>query len=75
MKKCIINMIWCNESGTWVADSDDVPGLALGADTFDELVNKVRPIVPELLEENLSYKGPYEIHFVSECIYTMAAAS
>ena len=75
MKKCIVHMIWCDESSTWVADSDDVPGLALGADSFDKLVDKVCPVVPELLEENLAYKGPYEIHFMSERIYKMAAVS
>ena len=43
---------WDGEAGVWVASSDDVPGLATGADTFEELVEKLRVVIPELLEEN-----------------------
>ena len=43
---------WDNEAGVWVASSDDVPGLATGADTFEGLIEKLRIVVPELLEEN-----------------------
>jgi len=43
---------WDAEVGVWVASSDDVPGLATGADTFEELVEKLKVVIPELLEEN-----------------------
>lgn len=43
---------WDPEASVWVASSDDVPGLATGADTFEELIEKLRVVVPELLEEN-----------------------
>ena len=43
---------WDGEAGVWVASGDDVPGLATGADTFEELVEKLRVVIPELLEEN-----------------------
>jgi predicted RNase H-like HicB family nuclease len=43
---------WDGEAGVWVASSDDVPGLATGADTFEELIEKLRVVVPELLDEN-----------------------
>jgi predicted RNase H-like HicB family nuclease len=43
---------WDGEAGVWVASSDDVPGLATGADTFEELIEKLRVVIPELLEEN-----------------------
>jgi predicted RNase H-like HicB family nuclease len=43
---------WDGEAGVWVASSDDVPGLATGADTFEQLIEKLRVVVPELLEEN-----------------------
>jgi predicted RNase H-like HicB family nuclease len=36
----------------WVATSDDVPGLATGADTLDALVDKLKVVIPELLEAN-----------------------
>ena len=40
------------ESGVWVAESDDVPGLATEAATLEELLAKLAVMVPELLEEN-----------------------
>jgi predicted RNase H-like HicB family nuclease len=43
---------WDAESSTWVASSDDVPGLVTGADTLEELVEKLHVLVPEMLELN-----------------------
>ena len=36
----------------WYATSDDVPGLATGAASLDELLVKLDTIIPELLELN-----------------------
>jgi predicted RNase H-like HicB family nuclease len=41
-----------SRGGSWVASSDDVPGLATGADTFERLVEKLKVVIPELLEAN-----------------------
>jgi predicted RNase H-like HicB family nuclease len=43
---------WDADAEVWVASSDDVPGLATGADTFESLVEKLKVVIPELLEEN-----------------------
>jgi len=43
---------WDPEAGVWVATSEDVPGLATEADTIEALMQKLRVIVPELLEAN-----------------------
>jgi predicted RNase H-like HicB family nuclease len=43
---------WDEEARVWVASSDDVPGLATGADTFEELIAKLKVAIPELLVEN-----------------------
>jgi predicted RNase H-like HicB family nuclease len=43
---------WDPDARVWVAESEDVPGLATGADTIEELVEKLKVIVPELLVEN-----------------------
>jgi predicted RNase H-like HicB family nuclease len=52
MRPYEIKAEWDAEAGVWVASSDDVPGLATGADTFEELIAKLHVVVPELLEEN-----------------------
>jgi predicted RNase H-like HicB family nuclease len=43
---------WDPEAGVWVATSEDVPGLATEADTIEALTEKLRVVVPELLEAN-----------------------
>jgi predicted RNase H-like HicB family nuclease len=43
---------WDDEAQVWVASSEDVPGLATGADTLEGLIEKLRIVIPELLVEN-----------------------
>jgi len=43
---------WDPDAPLWVATSDDVPGLATGADTLDELIEKLKAVIPELLDAN-----------------------
>ncbi|MGC8905503.1 DUF1902 domain-containing protein [Thermus sp.] len=43
---------WDEGAGVWVAESEDVPGLATEAPTLEELLAKLAVMVPELLEEN-----------------------
>lgn len=47
-----VEAIWDEEASYWVAESDDVPGLATGAATLEELLSKLRVMIPELLELN-----------------------
>jgi predicted RNase H-like HicB family nuclease len=48
----VVRAFWDGEAGIWVAESDDVPGLATGAATLDELASKLAVMIPELLELN-----------------------
>ena len=43
---------WDEDARVWVASSEDVPGLATGADTFEDLIEKLKIVIPELLVEN-----------------------
>lgn len=43
---------WDGEGGVWVAESEDVPGLVAEAPTPNELMAKLRVLIPELLELN-----------------------
>jgi hypothetical protein len=47
-----VHASWDDEAQWWVAESDDVPGLATGAATWSALVAKLKVMVPELLELN-----------------------
>jgi len=43
---------WDDEAGVWVAESDDVPGLVVEAGSPKVLVQKLKSLIPELLELN-----------------------
>ena len=43
---------WDSEAAVWVAESEDVPGLVAEADSPNVLVQKLRTLIPELLELN-----------------------
>jgi len=62
-RELIIRAFWDEEARVWVAESDDVPGLATGADTMEELVHKLERIIPELLELNAPELPDDEIPF------------
>lgn len=51
----IIKMTWDPEALVWVAESDDVPGLAMKSGSFDALLDRVRFAIPELLDLNNSF--------------------
>lgn len=48
----IIEVMFDDESGMWIATSDDVPGLATEAPTFEKLKERVMAVTPELLQLN-----------------------
>jgi predicted RNase H-like HicB family nuclease len=43
---------WDEEAKVWVASSEDVPGLATEAETAEDLVQKLKTLIPELLSLN-----------------------
>lgn len=47
-----VHAIWDDEARVWVATSDDVPGLATEADDMEILVEKLKTMIPELLDAN-----------------------
>jgi len=54
---------WDDEAGVWVAESDDVPGLVAEADSPKVLVQKLKTLIPELLELNGAVSGrPASFH-------------
>lgn len=47
-----VTATWDADALVWVATSDDVPGLATEAATLEALGDKLRLLVPELLDAN-----------------------
>ena len=59
----VVKLIWSSESNSWYTESDDIPGLLLGSNSCDGLIERVRIAAPEMLELNCNYDGPVELSF------------
>ena len=62
-KKFLVEAEWDKEAELWVATSPDIPGLVLQARTDDEIVRKLRLVIPSLIETGLEREDQIEIHF------------
>jgi len=63
-KPLFIRAEWDEEASVWVATSDDVPGLATEEATIEALIEKLKILVPELLEANgmaINHEVPFEV--------------
>ncbi|MEL6353919.1 MAG: DUF1902 domain-containing protein [Cyanobacteria bacterium J06627_28] len=49
---CKVDAFWDSEAQVWVATSEDVPGLATESETLETLTQKLKNMVPELLQLN-----------------------
>ncbi len=77
MKTYVVTATWDDEAKVWVAESDDVPGLVAEAASKDELVAKLRVLIPELLEANASSSPadtPTFVHWHGETRLDLSAA-
>ncbi|MDR2575018.1 MAG: DUF1902 domain-containing protein [Treponema sp.] len=48
--ECTVSLKWDNEAYVWLANSNDVPGLALESGSLDALMERVKFAIPDLLE-------------------------
>lgn len=63
-KPFFVRAEWDEDIRVWVATSDDVAGLATEGDTLEGLIEKLKVMIPELLEANegsLECDVPFEI--------------
>ena len=59
-----VHATWDGEAEVWVATSDDIAGLATEAATTEELVAKLKVMIPELLQANgiaVALPVPFEL--------------
>ena len=75
----LVRAEWDAEADVWVATSDDVPGLAVEAEKFKDLIKILNDVVPELLVENgvLLPDGPTElpVHIAAHAISKVSVAA
>jgi predicted RNase H-like HicB family nuclease len=51
-RPCFIRAEWDEQANVWVASSEEVPGLATESETLETLIQKLKIMIPELLEAN-----------------------
>ena len=72
MMKCTVKFVWDEEAQVWITDSNDVPGLFLESESFDQLIQNVKEAAPELLFLNCKYEGPvyliFEVVRIENCL-------
>jgi predicted RNase H-like HicB family nuclease len=58
-KPYYVHAEWDADASIWVATSDEVPGLATEAATTEQLIEKLKLMIPELLQLNgIAANGP-----------------
>jgi len=60
-----IKLNWDDEACVWIATSDDVRGLVLEDESFDELLREVQLAVPTLLGLNDILNGDIALDFIA----------
>jgi len=61
-KPLFVRAEWDEVACVWVVTSDDVPGLATEGDNLEGLIEKLKIMIPELLDVNEA-KGEGEVSF------------
>ena len=62
----LISLTWDADAAVWIATSDSIPGLVMESGSMDALIERVRYIVPELMELNGMTKTGFSLRFHSE---------
>ena len=64
MNRYTVEAIWDEEARVWVATSEQIPGLATEGDTVEALAEKLKIMIPELLEcgGQPAAPIPFELH-------------
>jgi hypothetical protein len=52
MAKVRVNALWDEEAGVFVAQSEDVRGLVVEAESMSELISELKDLIPEMMQEN-----------------------
>ena len=47
-----VNITWDEEADVWIAICNDIPGLVLESGSYDDLIDRLKIAIPEILEAN-----------------------
>jgi len=73
MRNFNVVTIWDPDEGVWVATSDDVPGLTTEAPSMEALIEKLKVMIPELLDANGYKQDGNEVPFTLRSEHTVVS--
>jgi hypothetical protein len=65
---------WDGEASVWIATSHDVPGLVVEADSWPQMIEEVRLVLPDLLEVKSEEQKDLSLTFKAEEHLDLAGA-
>jgi len=75
MQALRINAAWDDDACVWVATSNDIDGLAIEATTMDALIERLKIVIPELMELNQKDLSNEELPFLLDGFFANRTAS
>ena len=72
MNEYDITMTWDDEASVWIAESNDIPGLILESSSFDNLIERVKAAIPDLLEQDGKLLPQAKLHFKADRLAIVA---
>jgi len=75
MQALKINAAWGDEACVWVATSNDLDGLAIEASTMDALIERLKIVIPELMELNHKVLANLELPFMLDGFFANSSGS
>lgn len=74
----LIRATWDAAAGVWFTESDDLPGLALEADTLERLMERLPGAILDLMEagdESATGEVPFEVVARQSAVIRLPAAA
>ncbi len=74
MRELTVRVTWDDEADAWIAFSDDLPGLAIEHADFDQIMEILLDVGPDLVSANLKL-DPKDVtfHLIAERLLPVAA--
>lgn len=64
-RHAIVRAAWDDEAGVWYVEESDIPGLATESETLEGLRQRIRDIIPDLLEDAEDRPDEIEVDIIA----------
>jgi predicted RNase H-like HicB family nuclease len=64
-RHAIVRAAWDDEAKVWYVEESDIPGLATESETLEGLRQRIRDIIPDLLEDQTDRPEAIELDIIA----------